>query len=351
MRLGVALLIPEPLAGEVDGLRRALGDPALGRVPAHLTLVPPVNVRDEDLGAALARLREAARTRPLSLILGPVDTFWPESPVLYLGVGGPDMARLERLREQVLRPPLRRDISWPFVPHVTVCDDAVPDRIPPAVAALASYRTELVVDRVHMLQERRYGSSRVWEPVADAALAPPAVVGRGGLPVELSVTQRPDPDVAAWAGTTWLAYRRDVLVPARAPVASFAVTARREGAVVGLAEGWMPAPPLTSSRPLPNPPPPGEPPPGEPPPSTGGACRLSRLIVGADERSQGVGSHLLAAVTSLAAESGCDVLRVEVVSGSRAEGFFRSRGFAVTAPAARRSDRGLAVLERWLAGP
>ena len=45
VRLGVALLIPPPFDREVDGLRRALDDGSLGRIPAHLTLVPPVNVK------------------------------------------------------------------------------------------------------------------------------------------------------------------------------------------------------------------------------------------------------------------------------------------------------------------
>ena len=64
-RLGVVLLVPQPAAAEIDGLRRAVGDGALGRVPTHLTLVPPVNVRHDRLADALARLRlAAAATRP-----------------------------------------------------------------------------------------------------------------------------------------------------------------------------------------------------------------------------------------------------------------------------------------------
>ncbi len=63
VRLGVALLVPPPFDTEIDGLRRALGDGALGRIPAHLTLVPPVNVREERLGEALAALRRAAAAR------------------------------------------------------------------------------------------------------------------------------------------------------------------------------------------------------------------------------------------------------------------------------------------------
>src|SRR5215472_13191878 len=110
-RLGVALLVPPPLSDEVDGLRRALADPVLGRVPAHLTLVPPVNVAERDLGDALELLRSAgAATRPFSLTLGPPATFWPDAPVIYLPAGG-DVAALDQLRERVFRAPLARPLT------------------------------------------------------------------------------------------------------------------------------------------------------------------------------------------------------------------------------------------------
>ena len=59
MRFGVVLLVPPPTAHEVDGLRRAFVDPALDRVPPHVTLVPPVNVRAEDVAITLQGLRAA----------------------------------------------------------------------------------------------------------------------------------------------------------------------------------------------------------------------------------------------------------------------------------------------------
>jgi 2'-5' RNA ligase len=86
-RLGVVLLVPPPWAAEIDGLRRALGDGALGRIAPHLTLVPPVNVREEDVPAALAVLRSAAAEvdgPSLVVRLGPAATFSPENPVVYL---------------------------------------------------------------------------------------------------------------------------------------------------------------------------------------------------------------------------------------------------------------------------
>src|SRR5436190_9490646 len=123
-RLGVALLIPDPVATEVDALRRGLGDPALGRISPHLTLVPPVNVRADALDDALAVLRAAAAAlnEPLSLELGPIATFMPVNPVLYLAVGG-ELERLQELRDRIFQPPLERSLSWPFVAHVTVADE------------------------------------------------------------------------------------------------------------------------------------------------------------------------------------------------------------------------------------
>ena len=91
-----------------------------------MTLVPPVNVRAEDLGEAVRVLRDAAndQTGPIAVDLGPVTTFMPASPVVYLAVGGPDLDRLARLRQAVVAGPMLRPDHWPWVPHVTLTDDA-----------------------------------------------------------------------------------------------------------------------------------------------------------------------------------------------------------------------------------
>lgn len=293
-RLGVALLLPPAVAAEVDGLRRALGDGALGRIPPHLTLVPPVNVREDRLGDALAVLRAAASaTRPLTLAVGPPATFLPDNPVLYLAVGG-DVAALRELRDAVFVEPLARTLTWPWVPHVTLADDAEPGRIAAALEALADYRAEVRVDRVHLLREE---PGRVWVPLADAPFTAPAVVGRGGLPLELVVTDAADPETA-------------VLVGAGRP---FVVSARRDGGVVGTAAG-----------------------------ATGAAeARLTTLVVAAGQRRQGVGTHLLAAVESLAAERGCTALVADVDRGGDGESFLRHRGWMDDDPGATRLRRQL----------
>jgi 2'-5' RNA ligase len=166
-RLGVALLVPPPADAEIDGLRRALGDDSLDRIPPHLTLVPPVNVREDRMDDALTVLREAsAVVEPFVVELGPVATFAPVNPVLYLDVGGA-VDDVHALRNAVFTDPLSRSLTWPFVPHVTVADEATPERIEAAVVALSSYRVTVEIDRVHILEE---GKGRVWTPIADQPL-------------------------------------------------------------------------------------------------------------------------------------------------------------------------------------
>ncbi len=257
VRLGVALLLPAPAAAEVDGLRRALGDGALGRMPAHLTLVPPVNVREDRLGAALTVLRTAAAaTRPFTVALGPPATFLPDNPTVHLAVDDNGGA-VRALRDRVFTDPLARPLTWPFVPHVTLADGASPERVAAALAALADFAIEVAFARVHLLRE---GPGRVWAPIADAAFAAPAVIGRGGLPLELTVSQEPDPQ-AARLGPTRLV-----------------VTARADGNVAGYAEGWCAGP----------------------------AAHLAWLAVADDAGHLGVAGHLVAAFRSEAAARGCD---------------------------------------------
>lgn len=266
-----------------------MGDGALHRIPAHLTLVPPVNVAEGRLPEALAVLRRAAAaTRPLTLQLGPPRTFLPDSPVLYLAVEG-DVAGVHALRGRVLRGPLARITSWPFVPHVTVADSASPEFIEAAVVALGRYRAQVRIDRVHILRE---GAGRVWEPIAEAPLCSPAVIGRGGLPVELSVTERLDPEAA------------EICEREEAVERPFAVTARRDEQVVGVASGVV----------------------------REGVAHLRILVVDAGQRRQGIGSHLLAAVESLAADEGCRFIVTDCEPDEAVEAFLRSRGWTSAEP-------------------
>lgn len=317
-RLGVVLLIPPPWSHEIDGLRRAFGDGSLGRIPAHITLVPPVNVREDAVADALSVLRRAAAaTRPFGVDLGPPATFLPVNPVAYLAVDGDGADEVHRLRDAVFRGPFERDLTWPFVPHATLADEADPDRIRAALGALRDYEVRVTFDRVHVLEQ---GDSRMWRAIADAPFSAPAVIGRGGLELELATSANLDTDASRWTDTAWAA---DAMaeygtVEDDAP---FAIATRRNGVVVGTAAG------TTRSD----------------------GAYLATLIVDAAERGTGVGSHLLAAVESLAAERGCTRVTLRTQAGGAARPFYEARGWKVYAELpAWRHGRDFVQMERLL---
>lgn len=168
-RFAVALLIPPPAAFEIDGLRRALGDRQLGRIDPHVTVIPPINLRDEEVADALAVVQAAAaRSSPMALTIGPLETFGEESPVRFLAVR--PWEPVVALHEACLDGVLARPEARPFHPHVTVDiaggTQGEPD---PAVDLLRHYEVEVLVDRVTVLEHRRAGEGDErggprWEP-------------------------------------------------------------------------------------------------------------------------------------------------------------------------------------------
>jgi 2'-5' RNA ligase len=231
LRFAVALLVPDPVATEIDGLRRALGDPGLPNVVPHITLIPPVNIAEQKVDEALGVIRAAAYdTGPMQLRLGPPTTFAPVNPVVYLAVGGDDGA-VHELRENLLRGPLARPPTYEFVPHVTLCEDCAPEHLAPALKTLRDFVIDVRIDRLHLLRDHEPGPRR-WNPVADVVFERPLVVGAGGLPIEISVSQIADPQVREQFSDE----SRPDIQPGPFDVVA---VARREGAVVAAARGQV----------------------------------------------------------------------------------------------------------------
>ena len=293
-RLGVVLLVPQPLATQVDGLRRALGDGALGRIEPHITLVPPMNVAERDLPQVFSTVRLAAgAVAPLALRLGPVATFAPVNPVAYLRVGGEPsvLDALDSLRASCLRGPLERTPDHEFVPHVTVANELAPLRLDDAVTALADFWADVTFDRVHVLAEL---SGRVWRPIADAPLGErAATVGRGSLPLDIVTSGRPDVEAAAL-----LSFEEGT---AGTP---FAVTAYRDAQVVGAAWGW----------------------------SARGLLELADLTVAVEQRGQGIGRHVLAAVEALARRRACTSVGATAAPDGGPGALLSASGFRMLEP-------------------
>lgn len=317
-------------ADEIDGLRRALGAQSLRRIGPHLTLVPPLNVRNEDLHQVLEHVRRCAGSSgPVALELGPPVSFWPRAPVLYLEVAG-DVAAVEALQDALATGPLAPPASRPrrpFVPHVTLDQQMEPERLAHALAALGDYRASCRFEGVAVLAqsvestESTQSAERRWQVIADAPLGRPRMVGRGTLDLELSVVHRLDVELAGWADGLWQEYARARYGDEARPDEPYAVVARVGGAPVGVASGEIRGP----------------------------LCHLGRLVVSPPWRDHGVGSHLLRAVERYGAERGCTRTRLETATGGAAERFCAERGYVAVATLPRwREAQDFVVMERSL---
>lgn len=323
-RFAVALLVPAPVATEVEGLRRACGDANRRKVAPHVTLIPPINLREEDVADALAVVRDAAvACPPLHLTLGPATTFEPACSVLYLAVDGPDHDRLQGLQAGLVAGPMERPPQHEsFVPHVTISIAAGPDRVGAGIAAMADYHAEILVTHVHVLENVRDEELdlHVWRPVVDVALGGRAVVGRGGLELELTVSTTADPEVKVWAEPLWERSDRED-IGGTGDEATIAITARRGGEVVGLVEGWFWA----------------------------DLGHVDDLMVGDGARGEGIGRHLLARFEAEARARGCTSLALRTPAGSKAEGFYRHLGWEAESVQRRWVlDHDFVHFRRWL---
>ncbi|MBV6508914.1 MAG: hypothetical protein JJLCMIEE_01981 [Acidimicrobiales bacterium] len=284
-RLGVVLLLPPSVSTEIDGLRRACGDPSLGLIAPHVTLVPPVNVREENLAEALGIVRRAgASAVPFLARVGPPDSFAPHSPVLHLPLDDTGGA-IARLRASVFTGPLAREVSWPFVPHVTLCDELAEADLVAAKQLLSHYERDIELDALAVLEQRRDAEGlRRWVAVAETPLGAPVTVGRGGFETEITPSRLGGPDVDAFlatelaAGTAGEAAGSGIGTRSETPSGALplVVVARVEGLVVGCLIGWTAA----------------------------DVARLSAVLVAERERGHGIGGHLLGHFMAAAARRG-----------------------------------------------
>jgi 2'-5' RNA ligase/GNAT superfamily N-acetyltransferase len=223
LRLSVALLIDDPQATEIVGLRRALGAHQ-NESPPHVTLVPPVNVPYEEIDRALTIVRQAAALTPgpLRATVGPVATF-AANGVLYLELGNPlttglaegdrsesaegresgrigqtgVVQRLGELRDRVLRPPLWRHLTHDFVPHVTLRTNPGEALQLASLVVFAGFALPVTFRSISLLQ---LDSDGIWRSLADCPLGKPIIRGRGTFVRELRLVDRCAPDVSVLLG-------------------------------------------------------------------------------------------------------------------------------------------------------
>lgn len=170
--VGVAVTVPDPWGEQLQEQRAGFGDSLAWTVPTHITLLPPTQVP----AARLAQVDEHLRTlasgvAAFDVVLRGSATFRPVSQTSFIVVrqGAPEC---EQLAEQVRTGPLRRSLTFPYHPHVTIAIDLSDDAHDRSEAQLADFALEFSVARIERYELAEYG---VWESVAEF----PLLVARG----------------------------------------------------------------------------------------------------------------------------------------------------------------------------
>lgn len=163
--IGVAIAIPRPFADELEGWRDRFGDPAAHLIQAHVTLLPPTQVKD--LAAVEQHLaRVARRHAAFPVVLQGTGTFRPVSPVVYVRiVTGAD--QIVTLESDVRSGPLARSLRFEYHPHVTIAHDVPDETLSLAQQALADYEATFTADCVTLYEQ---GADQKWRALREFPL-------------------------------------------------------------------------------------------------------------------------------------------------------------------------------------
>lgn len=160
-RIGVALPIPEPWAAELTSWRAKVGDPQAGSVPAHVTLLPPTDLPQDEAVSAEAHLDKVAVAHaPFALHLRGTGTFRPVSDVVFVAVAS-GIGECEALEAAVRSGPMYREAQFPYHPHVTVAQSLPHEALDQAYDGLADFDAFFVVGGFTLFE---HGTDGVWRP-------------------------------------------------------------------------------------------------------------------------------------------------------------------------------------------
>lgn len=118
--LGVIIAVPEPWVSQITEARLALGDQLAAKVPAHVTIMPPIAVPFHQREEVFEHLGRVAKAHgPFRIKIDGTGTFMPVSPVAFLNIteGARECAELA---EDVRSGPLDYSLRFPYHPHITI---------------------------------------------------------------------------------------------------------------------------------------------------------------------------------------------------------------------------------------
>lgn len=159
--IGVAVPVPEPFGTLLREARASFGDPMAATIPTHITLMPPIDLDEQELQQLPEVLDDVAQLVPsFRVCLQGTGTFRPVSPVVFVtivdGVGP-----TQRLAQEVRSALGIEELAFPYHPHVTVAHHLDEPSLDHAETALAGFECEFVATRFALYH---HDERRGWEP-------------------------------------------------------------------------------------------------------------------------------------------------------------------------------------------
>ena len=167
--IGVALAIPEPWASDLQDYRSSVGDTTATMIPTHITLIPPVEVHEDDLSEVEKHLTEvASATSAFHIHLRGTGTFRPVSPVVFVTVVE-GISACEQLAWALRQGPLSVKPQFPYHPHVTIAHHLPDEALDRAFKELAGF--ECVFDAEGFCLYV-HDDEKGWQPSREFPLVP-----------------------------------------------------------------------------------------------------------------------------------------------------------------------------------
>lgn len=169
-RYALVTYVRGPVGEFVEQLRREL-HPTIAHMAAHLTVLPPRELRGTET-AALEFLEEACRrVVPFHVELGDVETFLPTTPTVFIQVKRAAY-KMRELHDQLCGRTLSCVENWPYMPHLTILKTELDEQARAACAVARARWTQFPGKRQIHVEElmfvRENGSC--WQDVAPVAL-------------------------------------------------------------------------------------------------------------------------------------------------------------------------------------
>lgn len=163
--------VRDPVGRFVEGLRQELY-PEHAHLAAHVTVLPPRELRGTEAAAIAELQRIAARFNAFDVEFGEAESFIPTTPTVFLRVSK-SAHRFRDMHEAFSLGALQCEEPWPYMPHMTIAkmpDEADAQRaLSVARQRWAGYKGEKSA-RVLELVFVREGETAHWADLATMRL-------------------------------------------------------------------------------------------------------------------------------------------------------------------------------------